>query len=123
MDNLSCSPVTRRVFVLGPSHHVHIKACAVSTANSFDTPIGALKGDNETVENLLQKDGFEPMKRDVDENEHSIEVSVYLRRTLLFHLRQRNIAYLYAIHFPSSLLLFVFFAFLVDATPLYCRAS
>ncbi len=76
VDNLSRSPVTKRVFVLGPSHHVHINACALSTARLFDTPIGALQGDRETVENLLQKDGFEPMEQDVDDNEHSIEVSI-----------------------------------------------
>ncbi len=76
MDNLSHSPVTKRVFVLGPSHHAHIKACAISTASLFDTPIGALQGDRETVKNLLQKDGFEPMGQDMDHDEHSIEVSI-----------------------------------------------
>ena len=35
------SPPRRlRVFLLGPSHHFYTKRCLLSTATSFDTPLG-----------------------------------------------------------------------------------
>ncbi len=60
------------------------------------------------MEKLLQTEGFEPMKHDVDDNEHSIEVS---SRSVLFHLYFKiNIETLAAhpcvIHSLSDFLLF-----------------
>lgn len=66
--------VVRRIFVLGPSHHVRLSGCALSSAQKYKTPLYDLHIDM-TVNNELDKTGqFEWMELDTDENEHSIEM-------------------------------------------------
>ncbi len=73
----------KRVFVLGPSHHVYIRnRCALSTASVLETPLGTLSVDIETIAELYQKAPslFQPFHIDADEDEHSIEMHLpYLR--------------------------------------------
>ncbi len=64
----------RRVFILGPSHHVHLKACAVSGATVCETPVGNLTVDDGVRAELLQNPLFQRMTQGVDEDEHSIEM-------------------------------------------------
>jgi AmmeMemoRadiSam system protein B len=66
----------RRIFILGPSHHVYLKACAVSGASICATPVGDLEVDNDIRTELLQQypSLFQTMRRNVDEDEHSIEM-------------------------------------------------
>lgn len=33
---------SKRVFILGPSHHLYLEGCALSTCKEYDTPIGKL---------------------------------------------------------------------------------
>ncbi|ENN81117.1 hypothetical protein YQE_02485, partial [Dendroctonus ponderosae] len=66
--------VVRRIFVLGPSHHVRLPGCALSSAQKYKTPLYDLHIDM-TVNNELENTGeFEWMDLDTDENEHSIEM-------------------------------------------------
>ncbi|XP_050314908.1 protein MEMO1 [Anthonomus grandis grandis] len=66
--------VVRRIFVLGPSHHVRLSGCALSSAQKYKTPLYDLHIDR-TVNNELETTGhFEWMDMDTDENEHSIEM-------------------------------------------------
>jgi predicted class III extradiol MEMO1 family dioxygenase len=32
----------KRVFILGPSHHVYLDGCALSKCSTYETPIGSL---------------------------------------------------------------------------------
>lgn len=74
----------RRIFVLGPAHHVHIDGCAVSGASVLETPIGNLAVDISTVRDILRQNGSKTssssclsiriLERDEDEDEHSIEM-------------------------------------------------
>lgn len=66
----------RRIFILGPSHHVYLKACAVSGASICATPVGDLEVDDDIRTELLQQHPtlFQTMRRVVDEDEHSIEM-------------------------------------------------
>lgn len=64
----------RRIFILGPSHHVHLKACAVSGASVCATPIGDLTVDEAVRAELLANPLFQRMTQGVDEDEHSIEM-------------------------------------------------
>lgn len=79
----------KRVFILGPSHHVYLTRCEVSDCDYYDTPLGRLRIDkasecffvllktagNLSVNNELLKTGkFQSMKVDTDEDEHSIEM-------------------------------------------------
>lgn len=63
-----------RVFVLGPSHHVHLKKCSISGAVALDTPIGCLKVDTAARELLMATGLFDLTTQQVDEEEHSIEM-------------------------------------------------
>ncbi|KAF5356215.1 hypothetical protein D9756_003798 [Leucocoprinus leucothites] len=72
---------TRRVFILGPSHHWGLKTCALTRCHTYDTPIGTLPVDTATVNELYAKGSFEWMTLGVDEKEHSIEMQLpYLRK-------------------------------------------
>lgn len=34
------TPTSKRVFLLGPSHHAYTRKCCLSTATAYDTPLG-----------------------------------------------------------------------------------
>jgi len=65
--------VVRRVFLLGPSHHVHLHGCALTGCASYETPLGRIAIDRATNGELAQA-GFETMALDTDEAEHSLEL-------------------------------------------------
>jgi hypothetical protein len=64
----------RRVFVLGPSHHVFLRACATSAATSYETPLGELPVDVATTKALQATSQFKVMSPETDGAEHSIGV-------------------------------------------------
>ncbi|KAG8759563.1 hypothetical protein FRC14_005592 [Serendipita sp. 396] len=71
----------KRVFILGPSHHVYIRTCALSACQSYATPLGELPLDKETIDELEKTGKFEVMSRSTDEDEHSIELHLpYVRK-------------------------------------------
>ncbi|KAG5179556.1 MEMO1 family, partial [Tribonema minus] len=75
--------VTKRVFILGPSHHVHLSGCAISLATHLDTPLGQLAVDKDVVAQLMRTGKFEAMTQDVDEDEHSIEMHLpYVKKRM-----------------------------------------
>jgi AmmeMemoRadiSam system protein B len=63
-----------RVFLLGPSHHVFLRKCALSRAAKYRTPIGDLQIDQAVYAELHATGEFVGMDIDVDENEHSLEM-------------------------------------------------
>ena len=80
------SPI-RHILVFHPSHHIYLDGCAVSGAQTIETPLGDLPVDTELrdeILNLASKKksspgggatvGFSVMDRDVDEAEHSGEM-------------------------------------------------
>jgi len=70
---VDCTPI-KRVFILGPSHHVSLPGCAVSQAHTYETPLYNLTIDAEVNNELLATGKFDQMKMSVDEDEHSIEM-------------------------------------------------
>lgn len=66
--------VVQRVFILGPSHHVRIAGCALSSASKYRTPLYDLKIDTQIYAELESTGHFERMNMTVDEDEHSIEM-------------------------------------------------
>lgn len=66
--------VVRRVFILGPSHHVRLAGCALSTATKYRTPFYDLTIDKQIYAELDATGQFEWMNMTVDEDEHSIEM-------------------------------------------------
>ncbi|KAG6850514.1 hypothetical protein H0H93_012515 [Arthromyces matolae] len=88
---------SKRVFILGPSHHFYLDGCALSSCKEYDTPIGKLPLDIESastsclgalpliaipaIEELRATGRFESMGIKADEAEHSIEMHLpYLRK-------------------------------------------
>ncbi|KAI3362641.1 hypothetical protein L3Q82_001719 [Scortum barcoo] len=66
--------VTRRVFILGPSHHVPLSRCALSPADIYRTPLYDLRIDQKVYADLWKTGLFERMSMQTDEDEHSIEM-------------------------------------------------
>lgn len=66
--------VVRRVFILGPSHHVRLGGCALSTAVKYCTPLYDLRIDTQVTADLEATGQFEWMTMSMDEDEHSIEM-------------------------------------------------
>ncbi|TMW48852.1 hypothetical protein DOY81_006046 [Sarcophaga bullata] len=66
--------VVKRVFILGPSHHVRLRGCALSIAKKYKTPLYDLKIDTDVNTELERTGHFSWMDMKTDENEHSIEM-------------------------------------------------
>ncbi|KAH8120347.1 UPF0103-domain-containing protein [Phellopilus nigrolimitatus] len=71
----------KRVFILGPSHHVYIDGCALSRCHEYATPLGNLPLDLKTISELRNTGSFSDMDLETDEAEHSIEMHLpYVRK-------------------------------------------
>ncbi|KAH8669764.1 MEMO1 family [Tricladium varicosporioides] len=64
----------QRIFLLGPSHTMHLTGCALTTHSTWATPLGDLKIDREMVDELHATGKFQNMPKDIDEQEHSMEM-------------------------------------------------
>ncbi|MBW0504188.1 hypothetical protein O181_043903 [Austropuccinia psidii MF-1] len=71
----------KRVFVLGPSHHLYLENCALSNCLEYQTPLGNLPID-QTINLQLKSTGlFSEMSLTTDQDEHSIELHLpYIRQ-------------------------------------------
>lgn len=69
---------TKRVFILGPSHHVYFKdSVLLSPFASYETPLGNLEVDLDICNQLKSSTGhslFKSMSESVDEDEHLFEM-------------------------------------------------
>ncbi|XP_015789274.1 protein MEMO1 [Tetranychus urticae] len=78
--------IVKRIFILGPSHHVRLSGCALSPAKVCKTPLYDLKVDHSTYETLYKTGAFEEMSLDTDEDEHSIEMHMpYIAKVMEGH--------------------------------------
>ena len=69
------SPATvKRIFILGPSHHVRLRKCALTICKKYQTPLYDLKIDSGVVAELDATKEFQWMDMKTDEDEHSIEM-------------------------------------------------
>jgi AmmeMemoRadiSam system protein B len=73
--NLNKSKI-KRIFILGPSHHVYLTNCALSMMDVYETPVGNIPLDKKAIKELSSAGEFEWMKKSVDEDEHSIEMQL-----------------------------------------------
>jgi AmmeMemoRadiSam system protein B len=75
--------ISKRVFVLGPSHHVYTTKCKLSKQDYYATPLGNLKVDRELTDRLFSTNQFEWMSKEEDEDEHSLEMQMpYIAKVL-----------------------------------------
>lgn len=66
--------VVKRIFILGPSHHVRLSGCALSSLDKYQTPLYDLTIDKQIYTELEATRQFEWMDVQTDEDEHSIEM-------------------------------------------------
>ena len=95
----------KRVFLLGPSHHVYLSNAALSKFDRYATPLGDLTVDRETTESLFATGEFAWMSATTDEDEHSLEL---------------HLPYIYKVlsrHFGASTTLPLLVPIMVGATP------
>lgn len=70
-----------RVFLLGPSHHIYVKACALPYSALYETPLGNIEVDFDIVQTLKKDKNFVTLKKSDEENEHSLEMHLpYIRK-------------------------------------------
>ncbi|KAK8849469.1 AmmeMemoRadiSam system protein B [Kwoniella newhampshirensis] len=71
---------TKRIFLLGPSHHAYLLGVALSRFESYETPVGDIPLDLSVIADLRKTGVFSDMKASVDEEEHSLEMHLpYIR--------------------------------------------
>ncbi|XP_051173928.1 protein MEMO1 [Leptopilina boulardi] len=68
--------VVRKIFILGPSHHVKISGCGLSPASTYQTPLYDLRIDQNVYKELSETGHFEWVDINTDEDEHSIEMTL-----------------------------------------------
>ncbi|KAJ2941711.1 hypothetical protein O0L34_g10519 [Tuta absoluta] len=66
--------VVKRIFILGPSHHVRLDGCALSSMDKYQTPLYDLTIDKQIYSELEATRAFKRMDQQTDEDEHSIEM-------------------------------------------------
>jgi AmmeMemoRadiSam system protein B len=72
----------KRVFLLGPSHHVAFKGVALPSETSFATPLGDIQVDKIVVQKFLKQPYFKELDT-VFDSEHSLEMQLpWIRKTL-----------------------------------------
>ncbi|KAL5009131.1 hypothetical protein ScPMuIL_014712 [Solemya velum] len=64
----------KTVFILGPSHHVRLSGCGLTSTKIYETPFYELVVDAKMNEELQESGPFETMHISTDESEHSIEM-------------------------------------------------
>eukprot|EP01062_Namystynia_karyoxenos_P030414 TRINITY_DN22726_c0_g1_i1.p1 TRINITY_DN22726_c0_g1~~TRINITY_DN22726_c0_g1_i1.p1 ORF type:complete len:352 (+),score=108.39 TRINITY_DN22726_c0_g1_i1:85-1056(+) len=74
-------PALRRVFVIGPSHHAYFAEIRTTPFATFQTPLGDVPIDTQTVEELVGRSkgsrcpvGY--LSQEQDEDEHSVEMQM-----------------------------------------------
>ncbi|KAG5447013.1 Protein memo1 [Clonorchis sinensis] len=68
---------TRRIFILGPSHHVDIgKYCAIPEVSIYQTPLADLEVDHSICDEFAKTGRFVKFSKAQDEAEHSIEMQL-----------------------------------------------
>src|SRR5579862_8957336 len=79
--------IRKRIFLLGPSHHIYLSGCALSDCESYETPLGDLKLDRATISELHATRKFDTMSLQTDEDEHSLEMHLpYIYKVLSRYL-------------------------------------
>jgi AmmeMemoRadiSam system protein B len=91
---MGCSDSRKRVFLLGPSHHIHLPNAALSQCTTYETPLGDLTIDTDSklfsypglkvvIKELKSKGNFTTMSISADEDEHSLEMHLPYIYTIL----------------------------------------
>ena len=72
----------KRIFLIGPSHHEWLDGASVnSEADYYATPLGEIKVDHETAQQLIETDSVFSYRPEAHDREHCLEVQLpFLQR-------------------------------------------
>jgi len=71
----------KKIIIISPSHYVSFDGMSVYNKGSFETPLGAVKIDEELANDIMAKDGRFIFYPEAHEREHAIEVELpFLQR-------------------------------------------
>ena len=90
LDYLMASPrgTVKRIFVLGPSHHQHMRdTCVVSGCAAYDTPFGPILVDTAVVASL----GLPTMALSMDSEEHALEMQMPFLARIITRCELRDV--------------------------------
>ncbi|KAL8801600.1 MAG: hypothetical protein Q9182_004330 [Xanthomendoza sp. 2 TL-2023] len=78
---------SKRIFLLGPSHHLYLPTLALPSPalQSYSTPLGPIPLDIPTLNALRSTNQFDTLNLDDDEAEHSLEMHLPYIRHLFSH--------------------------------------
>lgn len=66
----------KRIFILGPAHHLYLRKCGLFEATTYETPVGSLAVDQKTIAALAATGLFQRVGVNDDEDEHSLEMQL-----------------------------------------------
>uniref|UniRef100_A0A2R9B932 Uncharacterized protein n=1 Tax=Pan paniscus TaxID=9597 RepID=A0A2R9B932_PANPA len=64
--------ITQEIFILGPSHHVSLSQCALSSVDIYRTPLYDLRIDQKIYRELWKTGMFEPKAMEIHKDEFTI---------------------------------------------------
>lgn len=82
---------SKRIFLLGPSHHLYLPSCALSKHTHYATPNGKLPLDQTTIQTLRRTEQFKNLSASSDSSEHSLEMHLpYIHHLLSVSFRKED---------------------------------
>ena len=82
---------SKRIFLLGPSHHLYLPGCALSKHTHYATPNGNLPLDKTTIETLRRTEKFKDLSTSSDSSEHSLEMHLpYIHHLLSLSFKEEE---------------------------------
>ncbi|KAI4111529.1 MAG: hypothetical protein LQ339_000400 [Xanthoria mediterranea] len=76
LPTLNNTPPSKRIFLLGPSHHLYLPTLALPlpSLKTYSTPLGPIPLDTTTLATLRSTNEFSALPLEADEAEHSLEM-------------------------------------------------
>ena len=82
---------SKRIFLLGPSHHLYLPGCALSKHTHYATPNGNLTLDQTMIETLRRTEQFKNLSTSSDSSEHSLEMHLpYIHHILSMSCKEEE---------------------------------
>lgn len=75
-DQLEKGRKFRRVFILGPSHHLAFDGASVYDRGDYETPLGTVKVDVDLAKKLIRDHAVFSCREEAHRDEHSLEVQL-----------------------------------------------
>lgn len=82
-NQLGPEPYIERVFILASSHQMHYQGASIYRSGDYETPLGIIKIDHETIDSLCNANTLFTSREDAHLFEHSLEVQLPFLQVIL----------------------------------------